>query len=189
MGVHTIPHWSKYIWTEKKPSPLPSPPRSALSSPRASTPPLNPKASYARYLRITVDLVSKLSYHHHQVVIANIEAREKISEALVSIIWQVGRYEIVAVQFANCDRVQSAISLQFAHILHYLANAISHYKKRGLARWLRVAFGWPQRKFGLILLEIKEQALVVDRETKAASEASQSMKHAPLCLKLPAHLL
>ena len=86
---------------------------------------------------------------------------------------EAGRYRTEVRQFSGFERVEAAISRLFAHYLNYLVNVISLYKKGLIARVAKAACGSVTRKFDKIQTDIGNQALIVDRELRTASEESQ----------------
>ena len=86
---------------------------------------------------------------------------------------EAGRYKTELRQFSGFERVEAAISRLFAHYLNYLVNVISLYKKGLIVRVAKVAFGSVTTKFDKIQTDIRDQAWVVDRELRTASEESQ----------------
>jgi hypothetical protein len=100
-----------------------------------------------------------------QVASAEIEVAEEISQALASIVHQIGRYEKAARLFAEDDRVTDAIARLFAHILRYLVRAKLHYSKGKVLRAKEAAFS---NKFTEILDKLHKCELNLDREIGTA---------------------
>jgi hypothetical protein len=108
----------------------------------------------------------------NQIIVANVEAYEKVKQTIGSIVVQVGRWKIELQQFEDSERVQTAISILFAHILNYVVNVISLSRKSRIVQFLKAASGWSTRKLDSIYSDIKEQELIVDRELRTAREKS-----------------
>jgi hypothetical protein len=96
-----------------------------------------------------------------KVAAADIEVAEEISQALASIVHQIGRYEKIARLFAADDRVTEAVACLFALILGYLVQAKLHYSKGRVLRAKEAAFS---TKFTRILRNIRECQQDLDRE-------------------------
>jgi hypothetical protein len=109
-----------------------------------------------------------------QVAAADIETRDEISDALDVLVQQIGRYREEAELFSAFPRVQESISRVYAQVLNYLVRATSYFSLPYSVRFSKAAFTLTRHKLKRIICSIEQESGFLDREVRAASEASKS---------------
>ena len=64
-----------------------------------------------------------------QIAVEEDETGQQITDALVDIVTEIGRWEQYLEGLTNSQRIQQSISVLYAHILSFLIRARAHYGK------------------------------------------------------------
>jgi hypothetical protein len=89
------------------------------------------------------------------------------------IVHQIGRYQEEARLFSTVTRVQEKISRIYALILSYLVRATLYFSHCYAVRFIKAGITTARDKLKRILCSIEDTAVVLDREVRTASEASE----------------